>query len=245
VAGFSRSSCYFPEVRSGNCKRQIRERICHSSDGGHRYETAALRRYSDAAAAPWRPPKPDVRTARRISASASSSFAASDRTCPLPRFWRTDHRHSSSTALIASKLYGPSHAMATIAVFSLKGGVGKTTLATTLAWWAATGPSGRRTLLWDLDPQAAASWLLSTDQAGKENARAIFTRSADADKFVRPTRIANLSLLSADRSLRGLDRFFQDLRYSTWWIGAARCTWPLPWSLRTGRSCRWRARLRL
>jgi cellulose biosynthesis protein BcsQ len=28
---------------------------------------------------------------------------------------------------------------------------------------------------------------------------------------VRPTGIANLSLLSADRSLRGLDRFFQDL----------------------------------
>jgi cellulose biosynthesis protein BcsQ len=101
--------------------------------------------------------------------------------------------------------------MATIAVFSSKGGVGKTTLATTLAWWAAAGPSARRTLLWDLDPQAAATWLLGAGRGGKEQARTIFTRSADADKFVRPTAIANLSLLSADRSLRGLDRLFQDL----------------------------------
>ncbi|MBN8841414.1 MAG: ParA family protein, partial [Sphingomonadales bacterium] len=47
--------------------------------------------------------------------------------------------------------------MATIAVYSLKGGVGKTTLAVNLAWCAAAR-SARRTLLWDLDPQAAASW---------------------------------------------------------------------------------------
>lgn len=101
--------------------------------------------------------------------------------------------------------------MATIAVFSLKGGVGKTTLATTLAWWAAAGPSARRTLLWDLDPQAAATWLLSPKPRGKDQARAIFTRSAEAGTFVEATAIANLSLLHADRSLRGLNRLFEDL----------------------------------
>ena len=37
-----------------------------------------------------------------------------------------------------------------IAVYSLKGGVGKTTIAVNLAWAAAT-LSTRRTLLWDLD----------------------------------------------------------------------------------------------
>ena len=46
--------------------------------------------------------------------------------------------------------------MATIAIYSLKGGVGKTTLAVNLAWCSAT-LSARRTLLWDLDPQGAAT----------------------------------------------------------------------------------------
>jgi len=52
--------------------------------------------------------------------------------------------------------------LATIAVYSLKGGVGKTTFAVNLAW-ASAKKSARRTLLWDLDPQAAATWMLSAN----------------------------------------------------------------------------------
>jgi chromosome partitioning protein len=102
-------------------------------------------------------------------------------------------------------------AMATIAVYSLKGGVGKTTLATTLAWYAAAGGSARRTLLWDLDPQAAASWLLGANAPGLNDAQSVFTRETDAAGLVRPTGIANLSVLPADRSLRDLDRLFHTL----------------------------------
>ena len=42
--------------------------------------------------------------------------------------------------------------MAVIAVYSMKGGVGKTTMAVDLAWrFSQTG--GHETLLYDLDPQ--------------------------------------------------------------------------------------------
>lgn len=96
-----------------------------------------------------------------------------------------------------------------VAVYSMKGGVGKTTLAVNLAWAAAV-LGGRRALLWDLDAQAAASFVLGDDGKGKKAEDAI-RRSVDAAKLVRPTAIAGLDLLPADASLRDLDVTFRDL----------------------------------
>lgn len=100
--------------------------------------------------------------------------------------------------------------MATIAVYSLKGGVGKTTLAVNLAWSAAT-LSARQTLLWDLDPQAASSWLLGGDGKAKDSAHAVFAKDVAPEKLVARTPFERLDLLAADTSLRSLDRFFFDL----------------------------------
>ncbi|MEA3413681.1 MAG: AAA family ATPase, partial [Pseudomonadota bacterium] len=46
--------------------------------------------------------------------------------------------------------------MKILATYNIKGGVGKTATAVNLAW-AAAG-SGYRTLVWDLDPQGAATF---------------------------------------------------------------------------------------
>jgi chromosome partitioning protein len=100
--------------------------------------------------------------------------------------------------------------MATIAVYSLKGGVGKTTLAVNLAWSAAV-QSSRRTLLWDLDPQAASSWLLDPGVKAKGGAQAVFARDVEPEKLIVPTAVPGLDLLRADTSLRGLDQFFFEL----------------------------------
>ena len=46
--------------------------------------------------------------------------------------------------------------MKTIALYSIKGGVGKTAAAVNLAWLAAS--EGTPTLMIDLDPQSAATY---------------------------------------------------------------------------------------
>ncbi|PKP92830.1 MAG: chromosome partitioning protein ParA [Alphaproteobacteria bacterium HGW-Alphaproteobacteria-16] len=99
--------------------------------------------------------------------------------------------------------------MATIAIYSLKGGVGKTTLAVNLAWCAAT-LSARRTLLWDLDPQAASTFLLGGGK-GKAQAQAVFTKDVEPSRLANPTSIDRLDLIAADTSLRSLDLLFHEL----------------------------------
>lgn len=100
--------------------------------------------------------------------------------------------------------------MHSVAVYNLKGGVGKTTSAVNLAWCSAV-LSSRHTLLWDLDPQGAASHLIGDDHAVKDEARSIFARDVSPEKLVRPSRIPGLDLLAADHSLRGLDRMLFEI----------------------------------
>jgi len=100
--------------------------------------------------------------------------------------------------------------MATIAVYSSKGGVGKTTLAVNLAWAAAV-LSSRRTLLWDLDAQAGASFILGADRKKGDEARAVIERDLAPRKLIVPTVVPNLDLLPADASLRTLDVLFSEI----------------------------------
>ena len=100
--------------------------------------------------------------------------------------------------------------MTTIAVYSPKGGVGKTTLAVNLAWSAAS-LSHRRTLLWDLDGQASASWLLGHDGGAGASAGSVLTRGVDPRALVVRTPYDRLDLLPADVSLHGLDIVFHGL----------------------------------
>ncbi len=98
-------------------------------------------------------------------------------------------------------------AMRVIAVTGLKGGVGKTSTAVNLAALSAAS-EGRRTLLWDLDPQGAATYCLDL----KPKLQAAAATKADrrwpgrAGRVARTSDIENLEVVPADSSVREIDQ---------------------------------------
>jgi len=93
--------------------------------------------------------------------------------------------------------------MKVVALYSIKGGVGKTAAAVNLAYLCARG--GARTLLWDLDPQAAASFYYRIPPRVEGGARRLLRRKEDPDAAVRASDYDNLDILPADFSYRNLD----------------------------------------
>ena len=91
--------------------------------------------------------------------------------------------------------------MKTIAVYSSKGGVGKTATSVNLAFTASTG--GARVLLCDMDSQGAASYYYRIKPKKKFN-RARLLRG-EFYEFIRGTDFPHLDLLPAHFSFRNLD----------------------------------------
>jgi chromosome partitioning protein len=90
-----------------------------------------------------------------------------------------------------------------VATYSIKGGVGKTSAAVNLGALAAR--DGRRTLLWDLDPQGAASYLLRVKPKVKGGGRKLVRGRRDPLDVLKGTDVEGLDLLPADFSYRHLD----------------------------------------
>jgi chromosome partitioning protein len=90
-----------------------------------------------------------------------------------------------------------------VATYNIKGGVGKTSAAVNLAALAATG--GTRTLLWDLDPQGAASFLFRVRPKVRGGGRKLVRGKSDVADTLRGTDVEGLDLLPADFSYRHMD----------------------------------------
>ena len=102
--------------------------------------------------------------------------------------------------------------MTTLAIYSNKGGVGKTAAAVNLSYLAAQ--TGAKTLLCDLDPQSSATYYFRVKPKLRSGAKGFIKGGTQVYKSVKGTDYENLDLLPADFSLRNLDITFDKLRRS-------------------------------
>jgi cellulose biosynthesis protein BcsQ len=93
--------------------------------------------------------------------------------------------------------------MKIIAVTNIKGGVGKTTTAVNLAYLSSA--AGRATLLWDLDPQGAATYILRAEAKEQVSAKKLVTGKRELPELPVPSSYPGLDVLPADLSYRNFD----------------------------------------
>jgi len=97
-----------------------------------------------------------------------------------------------------------------IAIYNIKGGVGKTSTTINLAYNAS---KKSKVLIWDLDPQGASTFYLEKQVKDKNLIQKIEKKGLK--KFIKHTKFINIDLIPADLSLKNLDfeddKFFKNL----------------------------------
>jgi chromosome partitioning protein len=97
-----------------------------------------------------------------------------------------------------------------VGIYSIKGGVGKTAAAVNLAYLEAT--QGHRTLVWDLDPQGAATYYFRVKPQVRGGGKALVKGRHPLDSVIKGTDFERLDLLPADFSYRHMDQALADAK---------------------------------
>ena len=102
--------------------------------------------------------------------------------------------------------------MRVVAVYSTKGGVGKTTAAVSLAYEASREA---RVLLWDLDPQGATTFILQVKPKLRDGVDALMKGKTSLHRAIRASAYDGLDVLPADASYRELEHLFDAAKKPT------------------------------
>jgi cellulose biosynthesis protein BcsQ len=100
-----------------------------------------------------------------------------------------------------------------LATYNIKGGVGKTSAAANLAYLSAR--DGFQTLLWDLDPQGASTYLFRIRPKVRGGGRKLVRLKSDVATLIKGSDHAGLDLLPADFSYRHMDLALNSFKHPT------------------------------
>ncbi len=102
--------------------------------------------------------------------------------------------------------------MIVIALYNLKGGVGKTASCVNLSYLAAK--EGYKTLLWDIDPQGATSFYFNAKPKSHPGIKKLVSKDANLEAAVLSTDYEFLDIIAADNSAKSFDIMVDEMRSS-------------------------------
>lgn len=102
--------------------------------------------------------------------------------------------------------------MISIALYNLKGGVGKTASCVNLSYLASL--DGYKVLLWDLDPQGSTSFYYDVAPKIKSGTSKLFNEQLDLEELVMHTEYENIDIIPADLTARNLELILEELKTS-------------------------------
>jgi len=102
--------------------------------------------------------------------------------------------------------------MIVIALYALKGGVGKTASCVNFAYLAAK--DGYKTLLWDIDPQGSTTFYYKVKPKGAPGIKKLISKDADLEAAIMGTDYEGLDIIAADNSSKSFDTMVEEMKGS-------------------------------
>jgi chromosome partitioning protein len=106
--------------------------------------------------------------------------------------------------------------MIVYSIYNIKGGVGKTAAAVNLSYLSSL--DGKKTLLWDLDPQGSSSFYYHTKQGNDASLKKIISGKVELNEIISDTYYYNLKIIPSGFSYRHMDTLLDQVKKSKKWI---------------------------